>query len=228
MSSATTISAGDFNATTGTVTNVRVVVRRTGTAGTAHSPSPMNDRNGVTRALTFCQSSLLDVQMTSGLNDNTPNFRILKRGTAWLANGDCNGGTVTVAEAPGASYTDPVEVGVLAMSSATLPTSGGSVNLTLFAPSRNAGTPFLGLAVFGNLATSGLALGGIVTGNLSLNPALLVFLPSQNFDNVSGTMAYNFTMPGFASGSKVFGQPVAYDPTANRIYLGNTAQIAWQ
>ena len=225
VSGATTISASDFNPATGNATNTRVVATRTGASGSIHSPTPMNDATGATRGLVVCESLGTWTTMTSSNDGTTPNFQFLQRGTNWLANGDCNGGTVTVAEAVGATYGSPVEIGICALTGSTIPSTGGNANLTMYMPTKNTGTPYTGTVLVGTLGTAGIAIGGIVVGNFSLNLAGFITLPGIPFNNAAGTASYNFPVGAFPIGTKLHAQAAVVDTTNVKIYLSNTAQL---
>jgi hypothetical protein len=227
-SSATTISAGNFDPATGNVTSVRVVARRTGTTGFPHSPTPMNDASGATRGLVFCETSGLWVTMTPGVDGNTPNYQFLQNGTNWLANGDANGGTITVAQAPSATYGDPLQTGVAALTGCTIPATGGTINLTMYMPSKSSGTPYQGVVLLGTLGTAGITIGGAVVGKLSLSLSGFMILPPLTLPNVDGAASYNFPVGAFPTGTKVAAQAALVDFAGPSIYLSNTAQIQVQ
>lgn len=227
--SGTNLGIGDFNRTSGTVTNVRVLVTNPLGSG-CHSPSPMSDLTGESRALIFSAQIpgfSSNAWFTSSLDDSTPKFEVASS-TTWLANPDANGGTLTYAEAVGATYAGPpLEVGVVALSSGVIPAAGGNLNLTLFAPQRTAAqTQYIGSAVIGLLGTAGISVPGFFGSPISLSvTSFLVPLPSAPVDRASGTFGYNLPIGGMPLGAQFHAMPLLIDLTANRLYFGNTAYI---
>jgi hypothetical protein len=221
------LHAGDFNPTTGQVTNTRKVVTNPIGAG-SHSPSPINDAVGETRSLIFAaqvpgrQSNAF---FTSSLDDTTPKFQFHDTPT-WLANPDANGGTLVYAEyASGTLYKDPVRIGVVALNSHTIPTSGGTVNLTIFAPTKPSGAPtYVGAVWLGVLGSQGLSFPGIGGSKFSLDPALpLIALPPLAILAERGVGAYNFPLTGPLPKIRFSGMPILLDTTVSQVFLGNTA-----
>ncbi|MCC6672275.1 MAG: hypothetical protein IT458_14530 [Planctomycetes bacterium] len=220
----TSISVGDFDANTGAVSNIRVVAA----GSVVHSPTPMNDKTGETRCLVYNNGvSPRQARIATSIDNSGPDY-LFYTNAAWLANGDCNGGTITLATAP-STYADPTRIGILAMNSVSVPAAGGPVTLAAFGPEKAAAaTPYSGTILVGVLNAAAITLGPPIVGNLSLNPGSLVVLPSQAFDNASGSLSYSLFAPAQPSGTKLQAQPVLLDVNTATVYLGNTAQILWQ
>jgi hypothetical protein len=221
------LNCGDFNPTTGAVTNIRKIVTNPIGAG-SHSPSPINDATGETRSFIFSaqvpgrQSNSF---FASALDDSTPKFQFHDTPT-WLANPDANGGTVTYAEyASGTLYKDPVETGLVALNSSSIPSSGGTINLTIFAPSRPVGSPpYLGAVWLGVLGSQGLSFPGIGGSKISLDlTGPIIALPGMPILSQPGAASYNFTLSGPLPKITFNGMPILLDAQAGALFVGNTA-----
>jgi hypothetical protein len=219
--------AGDFNPATGAVTNQRKTVTNPIGAG-SHSPSPVNDATGETRSFIFSAQvpgRRSNAYFQSSLDDSTPTFQFHDT-TTWLANPDANGGTMTYADhQSGTNYKDPVEVAVVALNSSSIPSSGGTINLTIFAPSRPVGSPpYLGAVWLGVLGSQGLSFPGIGGSKISLNLAgPIIALPGMPILSQPGAASYNFTLSGPLPKIRFNGMPILLDAQAGALFVGNTA-----
>lgn len=179
---------------------------------------------GTCRALIHAKNdSSADSYFRSSLIDNAvvplPFFRIYDDAN-WKANPSSIGGSTYWANAI-STYVDPLQEDIVAMSSATVPATGGIVTLVGFAPRKS--TPQIGIVMVGALATAGLPLPGI-TGNLGLDVSSLVFLPGLPVDPIYGEFVYQF-VTGVLPRRQIDMQVLVFDAAANRIILGNTAQL---
>ena len=136
------IQFGDFNTTTGVVSNI--VTLTTPPAGTTqcHSPAPVFDAAGKCYGITFSSinGAGSSVFLTCAL-DNTARKDKIMNGTAdWIANGSVSGGTVTYAAdmAANGTYDDPRQIGLVFTNDTTVPSAGRTVNLRLWAPIKKA------------------------------------------------------------------------------------------
>lgn len=222
------LAVADFAAGTGTLSNIRILVTNPIGAG-CHSPSPMSDFIGATRALIFSAQVpgfSSNAWFTSALNDSAPKFEMLSSST-WLANPDANGGTITYAEATGATYGVPLTAGILAMNSASIPSGGGTLNLTVWGPQRTpAQSQYTALAFLGMLGTSGVQVPGFLGKPISLNLAsFLIPLPTVLLDRAIASTTYSIPTPGLPPGAQFAGMPALVDFTAGSIWFGNTSFI---
>lgn len=224
------INVGDLDANTGALSNIRRAVTNPIGAG-SHSPTPVNDSQGNTYSLMFSAqvpARQSNAWFASSVQDAAPAFEMVDSPT-WLANGDANAGDMVNAEAAG-SYGDCLRWGVLAMSSAVVPATGGTLNLSLVAPERPATQPpYIGLVLVGALNSSGIPI-PTVNGNLSINPLSLVALPSAAF-TPAGFLKFTFGTPPLAPNTVVHAQPVLFDAAGapgSQVYLGNTSYIVAQ
>jgi hypothetical protein len=223
----TAIGIGEFDVATGNVNNQRTLVSNpTGSTG-SHSPSGMFDANGEMRAVIFSccipgrQSNAF---FCSSVDDAAPAFQFIDT-SSWLNNPDANGGTIHYAESP--PYTNPLGIGVVAMNSAIVPSTGGNLNITMFAPTRRPPvTPQVGFVLVGVLGAGPIVVPGIDGAPLSLNPATMFAIQIGVFDPVSGTAAATLPMPPLPPNITANAQAAMMDPMAGRLYLGNTAW--WQ
>lgn len=164
-----------------------------------HSPSPMTAADGEMKALIFSRvgsGSSAWFQSNLDVIDDTAPHQILDRGS-WLGNPDANGGRVRYAEA-GVTYTDPVELELVAVAAAEAPTRGGvgALDLVLFAPTRTSTEPtLLGTVALGVLGTGPLPLPFLGGSALSLDPTSLVMLAPAPVDRDSGTLRYRIDLP---------------------------------
>ncbi len=224
---------GDFDRNTGIVSNTRKVVTNPTAYQYTHSPSPMNDLSGETRALIFSaqvSGFRSNAWFTSALDDSAPKFEF-HRTTTWLANPDANGGTTVWADhSTGTYYKDPVEVGILALSSATLPAAtGGTLNMTVFAPTKQlTATPYPAAVWLGVLGSSGLSIPG-VGGKISLDlTQQLITLPGMVLVPHIGTGTYSFNLPGPLPVMQFAGMPIILDIQANQLFVGSTGYYRFQ
>jgi hypothetical protein len=221
------LAIGEFDRMTGTVTNQRVVVSNPGPRSTgSHSPSGMFDKNGEMRALIFSccvPGRQSNAYFNSSIHDDAPSFVLMDTGT-WLNNPDSNGGSLLYAESP--SYLVPRGIGILALSSARIPSSGGTLDMTAFAPTRlPTDPPYIGAVLVGLLGTGPIQLPGIDGSPLSLNPATMFALPSGGFDQRTGTLSYSMPTPPLPLNTVAHAQPAMLDPLQQKVWLGNTAWI---
>ena len=224
----TAIAIGEFDLQTGNVNNQRVLVSNPGPRSTgSHSPSGMFDANGEMRAVIFSccvtgrQSNAF---FCSSIDDVAPAFE-LEDGTSWTNNPDANGGSLLYAESP--PYTNPLSIQVVAMNSAIIPSTGGNLNITLFAPTRRPPvTPQIGFVLVGVLGTGPISVPGISGSPLSLNPATMFAVQIGVFDPVNGTTAASLPMPPLPPNITANAQAAMLDAMAGRLVLGNTAW--WQ
>ena len=220
------LSVGDFNAATGQVTNARRVVAIATAAPRAtglHSPSPINDAQGQMRAIVFASTVSgrnSNAFFNTGIEAATPSFEIMDTPT-WLNNPDANGGRVVFAE----GSTTPQGISLLALSSASVPSSGGTLTFSAWMPPRiSAVVPYSGTVVLGTLGSAPTPLPFAKGSPLSLNPAApLIVLPGGLFDLVNGDLAYSLPLPPLPPGLTVHGVPVAVDLTTAEVWVGNTA-----
>lgn len=197
-----------------------------------HSPSPLRQQTGLpsewgtSRAFIFSQNdSSADSYFRSTLADDTvvtaPLMRIYDDGN-WKANPGHIGGALYWAYAT-ATYGNPMLQETVAMSSATVPSAGGTLTICGWAPPS--ASPWVGFVMLGLLQSPGINLSPIVTrGLLGLNPGALVFLPAQVFDTNLGEMSYTF-VTGFLPRGRIDMQIGALNLATNQIYLGNNAGI---
>lgn len=222
------LSAGDFNPATGALTNIRTVVTNPQGAG-SHSPSPMSDFIGETRALIFSAQIpgfSSNAWFASSLDDTNPKFEVLSSST-WLANPDANAGTITYAEATGATYGTPLTAGILAMNSATIPSAGGTLNLTVFAPQRTpAQSQYTAVAFLGMLGTTGVRVPGFLGSPISLDlSSFLIALPAVTLDRVIASTTYALPLSGLPMGAQFAGMPMLVDFAGGNLWFGNTSFI---
>ena len=220
------IQFGDY--ANGAVTNIRTVVSG---KVSAHSPMPVNDASGTTRALTYCDASVSPYALyfASSLVADAgmpPKAYYNTGGTTWIENGNATGGTVTIISGVN-TYTIPLQLGIAGVNSTTYPAlTAGITNITSFAPQQKpAAVPYLGITAIGLLAPAGVALGGIVVGNYSQTSFTL--LPSGTFNNETGTFEQNLPLPALPAGLKIHMQTLVIDLSANKIYLSNTGKLEW-
>jgi hypothetical protein len=226
------IQFGDWVA--GAVSNIKTVTTIPGTA--VHSPMPMFDKTGTTRAVTYVQTTSGTapyklMYASSLLQDaGAPPYAYFTdpASSSWLENGDASGGTVTIISGQN-GYTTPYRIGILAASSSSYPAAvATTVNLTTFAPQQGpTAVPYLGAVILGNLGAAGIPIGG-VTGLLSLSPIGLVALPSGTYTNSSGTLELNIPVGPLPAGAKVWYQSVLLDALSSQVYLGGTGKVEWR
>jgi hypothetical protein len=196
-----------------------------------HSPTPVSDKTGEMRGVMYMDASgsPYKAMFASILAEDVgiPAKAFFTSSPGWIANGDCTGGTITLATAPGATYTDPLRMGISAVNSSTLPALAPSVlNITSWGPVQPAAaTPYIGVTLLGPLAGGPITPGGIVVGNLSL--ASVALLPTGVFDNTSGTYVQTFALPPLPA-LKIYCQTALCDIGANKIYLSNTGKIEFK
>lgn len=211
------------------VSNV-VTIAQSGVA--KHSPSPLRQWTGLPsdwgtgRALIYSQNdSSADSYFRSSVNDNatTPiaGTRIFDDAN-WKANPGHIGGATYWAYAT-TVYGDPMQENICAMSSASVPTTGGPVTICAWHPPG--ANPVVGVVMLGALQSPGINLGlPFITGRLGLNPAGLVFLPGQVFDATHGEITYNLVTGRLPRG-RIDMQVLCFNLSANQIFLGNNAQL---
>jgi hypothetical protein len=170
--------------------------------------------------------SSADSYFRSSLNDNTITpiaGTLIFDDPNWKANpGHIGGGRTIWAYAP-VGYQDPMQEDICAMSSATVPSTGGPVTICAWHPSST--TPVVGIVMLGALQSPGINLGlPFISGKLGLNPAALVFLPGQPFDPVHGEITYNLVLGRLPRG-RIDMQVLCFNLSTNRIFLGNNARL---
>ncbi len=201
------------------------------TAGVAqHSQSYIRQYTGLPsefgtgRALIHSRNvSSADAWFRSSLSDDTAvniPSQLVYDDASWKANPGHIGGSLYWAYAP-TGYVNPLQIDTVCMSSATVPSAGGSVTICAWAPPGTdvqAGFVMLGVQV------PAIPLPGITIGSLGLNPAALVFLPTTIFDPVLGEISYTL-VTGFLPRGRIDMQVGCLNVTRSRIYLGNNAYI---
>ena len=231
ITTSTAIQFGDYAA--GAVTNIRTV---TTAPSHIHSPMPMFDKGGVTRAVTYVQTAsgaapFRLVYASSLIQDAGAPPYVYYTDTAaasWLENGDATGGTVTIISGQN-NYVTPYRIGIVAANSSTYPAATpATVNLTTFAPQQApTAVPYVGAVVLGALGTGPIPLGGIF-GAVSLAPVGLVGLPSGAFNNASGTFEMNVPAVPLPVGAKIWYQTAMLDTLTSTLYLSSTGKVEWK
>jgi len=205
------------------------------TSGVAkHSPSPMRQTTGLDcgkcRSFIYSQNdSSADSYFRSAWDDTTlipaPGMRVWDDAN-WKANPGNIGGSLYWAYAV-AVYGNPLQEDVVAMSSVNVPLAGGANAIVCWAPPK--ATPQAGFVILGALQSPGINLSPIITrGLLGINPAGLVFLPTQVFDPVLGEMSYTLVFPSMPGPRSIDMQVGMFDLVSGSIYLGNNAGVYWR
>lgn len=201
-----------------------------------HSPSALRQSTGLPSDAGLCRAfihsrndSSADSFFHSTLADTTvvatPELLIFDD-ASWKANPGHIGGSLYWAYAT-TVYGNEMQEDVVAMSSVVLPLAGGADTIVCWAPPSAA--PQLGFVMLGALLSPGLNLSPIIArGNLGLNPAALVFLPTQAFDRVLGEMSYTLVFPGMPGPRQIDMQVGCLNLGTNQIFLGNNAAIYWR
>ena len=221
------IYSGDFTPSTATVANVVKIVTNPIGFSASHSPSPMNDATGEARALLFAANGATgaDGMFTSSLLDLAPKF-LLENHSAWINNGGHIGGNCYYADSTGSYATNGPRIwGMTCTGSMTVKPAGGLVTLTSWAPfTGTTAVPYLSGMLIGTLGSSATPIPGI-SGNLALSLLGLasINMPSHNQSN--GVSQLSFTVGGLPPGGRIDLQNVMIDLTANKAYLGNSAQL---
>lgn len=200
-----------------------------------HSQLPMRQQTGnffdigKTRAMMYSKNtSSADSFFRSSVADlgslPVPNFMVYDD-TGWKANPGNMGGEIYWAYAP-TGYGNPQRQETLCCSSSHVAPGGGVASIVAWSKTRTA-APIFGTIVIGG---AGLAAAGIdlsfmgVRGKLGLNPASLLFLPLQPFDNAMGEIGYDIPV-SINQPTTIHYQVLAFDTATSRIFLGNTAQL---
>jgi len=196
----------------------------------AHSQSPVRQYTGVpaewgtARALMHSRNdSSADAFFRPTLDENVaaPSLLIYDDGN-WKANPGNIGGSMFWAYAT-TTYSDPLLLDTVCMSSAVVPSAGGALTICAWAPPST--QTQIGFVMLGALQTPGINLSPLVTrGLLGLNPAGIVFLPAQVFDQNLGEISYSF-VTGFLPRGTIDMQVGALNVSTNQIFLGNNAVI---
>lgn len=213
----------------GVVFDSWLLVARPPTTTALHSPSPITTADGEMKALVFSgnvpgRNANAFFQSSLDATDAPPSHQILDTPT-WLANPDANGGRVRYAEAT-STYTDPIEVELVAVASAEAPASGGTnaLDLVMFGPTRNGSAPtMLGTIALGVLGTGPLPLPFLGGSALSLDPSSLVMLPPAPIDRATGTLRYRISLPSMQEVT-MHAVPLVFDGGA-RGFLGNAGKV---
>jgi hypothetical protein len=222
------VAVMDLDRNTGAATNKRTAITNPPTGVQTHSPAPMNDFLGTSRALFFSlqvAAGRSDGWFTSAVDDSAVKFPV-KVVSAWINNPGVVGGSVTWADS-GTSYLSCQDVGYFGVSSGSVNAqTGGTLNMTLFAPAQKKGSPaYIGAVWVGVLANSGTSVPG-VGGKISIDLTLpIITLPSVAILPEQGIGAYNLTIPANSPQIKLATMPIMLDAVAGKLYLGNSGQV---
>lgn len=154
-------------------------------------------------------------------------------GTNFVHPGHLAGTTVYCVQPPGAPYTIPKAIGIVASSGDEVDAAGGTVNLSAWLPYFGAPPPqpWIVTLLIG-FPSPDMAIGGW-RGQLAI--ALpFVPLPARIWQQQTLTADWVFPTPAVTPGSLLWAQTLAYDPAGafdgdgngpDYFYLGNTAPI---
>lgn len=196
-----------------------------------HSPSPLRQWSGnptdrgTGRALVYSQNdSSADSYFRSSVVEDAAvalDGRRVFDDANWKANPGHIGGSLYWAYAT-TSYGIPLQQDIVAMSSVTVPATGGEVTICAWAPPS--AQPQIGFVMLGYLQSPGLDLTPIVTrGLLGLQPASLAVLPAQIFDPTLGEMSYSFVAGPLPCGGRIDMQVGCANLVTGELFLGNNA-----
>ena len=224
--SGTDLWVGDFNATTGAVINQRLAAALGSAGGQLHSPTPLDDKAGNSRAL-WCSNNVSgsdsDLWCNSGVEGLAPSLEVFDNGTGWANNPAAIGGRAIYASSPG--YTQNIQIDAVAMSSGTVPNAGGNLDFTVFTPPKPTGAPYVVTVLIGQLGTGPVKhpFGGRPLG---LSLAGILSLPSAPTDPITGDFTYSLPLPPLPPGLTVHAQAIGADFTTNTLIVGNTAVLS--
>lgn len=226
------IFRGELDPNTGALTNTARVVNNLGQTGFgfSHSPEPMRDTTGASRATCYSEyvnnaGQRSDGIWTPDINAGTGAPRKIADGAAstplaWIANPSANGGTINWATAVG-GYGNPSQLEATFLANADL--TSGSGRVAAFAPIRpRQNSAFISVVALGAPANPPYQIPG-VQGNIEVFPTVGV-LDFRIHDPFLGTAEWVFLrLPRL--NTSITAQLITLDNGQNIILAGNTALV---
>ena len=204
-----------------------------------YSPMVMDDCDGETRLVVFNEGpafggSPKTIRMTSGVDALYPNLSVLTAQSTDYEYGECNSGTITVAQYnPGnGKWINPARMGIVTASSVTVPSTlpcGQPSSVAIFVPQDCAGClsecpPGFAVPIVSLNTGPCVSIPGI-TNSLCLDLAAHVVLPSVKMDACCSSVVYPFLKPcDPVTGLVHYQALVSY---CGQFDFSNVAQIAW-
>lgn len=191
-----------------------------------HSPEPLRDATGTARALLLASEQPNGDVHSAFMSDlsGAASVQTLHARSGRQAGAASIGGSAFYAlDANGSGFGNPLRVDFFGFSGDTVPTSGGPLNLTVFAPSGQPGAS-VALLVLGNLGAGPIALPGI-GGRLGLDLATLVSVGVVGVDPRSGIAPFAFPVPGLGDSTRIHAQALVLDLVTTRASFTNTATV---
>jgi hypothetical protein len=226
------LSIGEFNSTTGAVTNARTLVTNPSNLPSffCHSPTPQNDDQGWMQGLAFTvrQRGLFNssaICTTHRLDDKGPKHKVLEDTALYHPGGFIGGSLISSRLRLAASPTDAtVRLDLGNTSCAGIPAAGGRASLFIWGPHKNpVNTPWAAFMMLGVLRHAGIEVPG-VNGKIYIDPAVLVLLPMLFLPQTTGFSHYDLMTPPVQRDFSLPMQPVFFDQSGTDV--GNLAWIS--
>lgn len=221
------IEVGDFNTTTGAVTNVRVLIRHNTLIHGAgiHSHTGVTDQNEDTHAVSFSDRNGSansvwtpsgDPQLAAAGAQET--YTIEKNPTVWTNNPAAIGGTNLIAQSSGYNKLWRVDIAGLASEFVKAP---GTAKILAVAPYENT-APQTVQVFFGLRGKAGIPLPPF--GNVGLDAATIAVGPQGIIPPKRGFTLITIPVPAGVFGTLEM-QAIVINPVANKAWLSNNAQL---